>query len=231
CCARGKIRLPLPCAPPAPLRELLTNHDPSNTVAAGFHTNIRAYNNLFAFASIRANWYRNLANGSNGVSTFRVNGTMFHCLATEHAQDQIAQIYFADTQDQLTRRASLRSGLNQDTITILQQVIENHNPFVTTLMTAAETYSDRPFGSVNVVIRAARGMGRRYVQQSYPEAAAMVVESMIDGSTTPHDIVINDRTEGIREISSLHPSYMSLHYVLMFPFGENGWFNGMRYES
>ncbi|KAI9257954.1 hypothetical protein BDA99DRAFT_108653 [Phascolomyces articulosus] len=95
----------------------------------------------------------------------------------------------------------------------------------------SETYGDRPFGSVNVVIRAAREMRRRYDQQSYPEVAAMVVESMIDGSTTPHDIVINGRTSGIREISSLRPSYMLLHYVLMFPFGENGWFNGMRCVS
>ncbi|KAG2216561.1 hypothetical protein INT45_013570 [Circinella minor] len=235
CCTQGKIRLPLPRAPPTPLRELLTNHDESNENASDFHTHIRAYNTLFAFASIRANWDRDLANRRNGVSTFRINGTMYHCLgslrATTHAQAQFAQIYFADTQEQLARRTSLRSRLNPDTIAMLQRVVETHNPFATTLQTASEVYRDRPFGSINVVIRAARELGRRYDQQAYPEVAAIVVESAVDGSIMPHDIIINDRTQGIRQISSLHPSYMPLHYVLLFPYGESGWYNGMRCQT
>ncbi|KAG2221791.1 hypothetical protein INT45_013287 [Circinella minor] len=180
-CTQGKIRLPLPHAPPAPLCELLANHNESNENASDFHTHIRAYNNLFAFASIRANWDRDLANRRNSVSTFRINGTM----------------------------------LNPDTIAMLQRVVETHNPFATTLQTASEVYRDHPFGSINVVIRAARELGRRYDQQAYPEVAAMVVESTVDGSITPHDVIINDRTQGIRQISSLHPSYMPLHYILM----------------
>ena len=101
CCTQGKIHLPLPRAPPEQLRNLLTSHHESDTDAADFHRNIRAYNNLFTFASISANWDHDLATRTRGTSTFRINGTMYHCLGslrvTTHAQAQFAQIYFADT--------------------------------------------------------------------------------------------------------------------------------------
>ena len=100
CCLHGKINLAIPRPPPAELLALLTNRDPSNETSNNFHTNIRAYNSMFAFASIQANYEPQLANGSNGVPTFRVNGTMYHVLgslrAAEHVDARFAQIYFAD---------------------------------------------------------------------------------------------------------------------------------------
>ena len=151
--------------------------------------------------------------------------------ATTHAQAQFAQIYFADTEEQLARRTTFRSGLNSETIAKLQEVVETSNPFAATFKTTSQTYRNRPFGPINVVIRAAREMGRRYDQQAYPEVAAMVVENMVDGSITPHDIVANDHTRGMRKTSSLHPSYIPLRYVLMFPYGENGWHIGMTCQT
>ncbi|KAI9484540.1 hypothetical protein BDB00DRAFT_878740 [Zychaea mexicana] len=114
CCTHGKIRLPLPRAPPAPLYDLLIHYDSTERVAVDFHTNIRAYSNLFAFASIHTNWDYDLASGRNGVSTFQNNGTMYHCLgslrAPETAQAQFAQIYFAE--DRNNRREERRCVLD-----------------------------------------------------------------------------------------------------------------------
>ena len=56
CCTHGKINLPIPRPPPAELLAILTDHNPSNETSALFHTNIRAYNSAFAFASIQANY-------------------------------------------------------------------------------------------------------------------------------------------------------------------------------
>lgn len=55
-CKQGKIRLPLPRAHPEPLVSLLIVHCPSNPVSVDFHTNIRAYNTMFALPSIRASY-------------------------------------------------------------------------------------------------------------------------------------------------------------------------------
>jgi hypothetical protein len=95
-------------------------------------------------------------------------------------------------------------------------------------MNAYEQFGDTSFGCLNVVIKDSRLKGRRYDRQTYPEIAALVVENGTDGPATPHDIVIKDRTDGaLQFVNSLHASYMPLHYVLMFPFGDDGWFLGM----
>ena len=36
-------------------------------------------------------------------------------------------------------------------------------------------------------------------------------------------IILRLRGGGLQRISNLHPSYSSLHYVLLFPHGEDGW--------
>lgn len=170
CCKQGKISLPLPQAPPEPLLSLLTDHRPSNPVAADFHTNIGAYNSLFAFASIRANFDEDLASGRDGVSTFGINGTMYRCIgslrATEPQQAKFAQIYFCDAQEQLARRTSLFSGLNAETVNMIRSVMLQHNPFAREHFSAFEMYGNQPIGSLQVVVRAARVMGRRYNVQS-----------------------------------------------------------------
>ncbi|KAG2217967.1 hypothetical protein INT45_001401 [Circinella minor] len=258
CCTHGKIVLPIPRCPPQQIIGLLTAEDEASD---DLFTNIRAYNNMFAFASIRANFDRNLANRSGGVSTFRINGTIYHdigSLRLEHqapvlqaADEQpaeqehlplqqqqqqqerpkFAQIYFADKEEQLATRETLFSGLRRETISTLQTVIQESNPYARGVMNAHKTYGDRPFGTLQVVIRSVANLGRRYDQQSYPEVAAMIVENTVDGESLPHEIVIRDRQSGLYTISSLHPSYIPLHYVLMFPFGDDEWSPGMQCQS
>ncbi|KAG2217109.1 hypothetical protein INT45_006675, partial [Circinella minor] len=128
-------------------------------------------------------------------------------------------------------RETLFSGLRNETISTLQTVMQESNPYAQGLMNAHETYGDRPFGTLQVVIRSAANLGRRYDQQSYLKVAAMIVENTMDSESSPHEIVIRDRQSGLRTISSLHPSYIPLHYVLMFPFGDDGWSPGMQCQS
>ena len=47
-----------------------------------------------------------------------------------------------------------------------------------------------------------------------------------DGQEIEHqncDIVLQPHEGGIQRISEIHCAYAPLHYVLMFPRGENGW--------
>ncbi|KAL0090583.1 hypothetical protein J3Q64DRAFT_1626500, partial [Phycomyces blakesleeanus] len=87
CCSNRKITVPLPLVPPQALLDFVTNYDQSNQQAENFHTNIRAFNNAFAFASIKANVDKNLASGRNGVFTFCINGTMYHNIGSLRSQD------------------------------------------------------------------------------------------------------------------------------------------------
>jgi hypothetical protein len=163
---------------------------------------------------------------------FCINGTVYHKYGSLRPQipyrQNFSQLYFCDAEDQLITRTSLISHLNPRTIELLQGIVLQHNRFAQEFKTVYEQYGATPFGSLNVVIKDAQAKGRRYDQQTYPEIAAMVVENSVDGSVDPHAIVMRDQMNGLRVISALHASYTPLHYVLMFPFGGEGWFLDMR---
>ncbi|KAI8092585.1 uncharacterized protein BX664DRAFT_90356 [Halteromyces radiatus] len=81
CCSNGKINLPLPTPPPEEMLSMLLGDRTTNETIADFHTNIRSYNTLFAFASTVANVDQSLLwQGSNRPTTFRINGTIYHCI-------------------------------------------------------------------------------------------------------------------------------------------------------
>ncbi|KAL0083779.1 hypothetical protein J3Q64DRAFT_1641866, partial [Phycomyces blakesleeanus] len=105
--------------------------------AEKFYTNIRAFNNAFAFALIKANVDENLASRRNDVFTFCVNGTMYHNIGSLRSQDPttagFSQISFWNTNKQLARRSTLFSGLNPSTIKTIQNSINLCNPYAHTL--------------------------------------------------------------------------------------------------
>ncbi|SAL95952.1 hypothetical protein [Absidia glauca] len=254
CCIKGKIKIPLPRPPPEPLLTWVLDHS-SEPVANDFHKHIRAYNTIFAFASIvvqevsedtapgPSRIQDRPSNGSSGPrpstgassttranDTFRINGTIHHrigSLRPSSGPPAFAQVYFYDLQEQLQHRTSLISHLRPDTIEILQRLITINNPYASRFQTLFQQYGSEPIGTLQLSIRSGRQLGRRYDAQTYPEVSAMVTEETMDGAFSPHDIVVREHSTGTKIISSLNPSYMPLHYVLMYPFGEDGWSPGM----
>jgi hypothetical protein len=54
----------------------------------------------------------------------------------------------------------------------------------------------------------------------------------VDGDNTQLsqcDIMLQNRVGGLQIISDLHPAYVLLYYVLLFPYGENGWHPALTY--
>jgi hypothetical protein len=65
---------------------------------------------------------------------------------------------------------------------------------------------------------------RRYNLPTVNDEVAAIIPG--DGSeewSDHRDIVLRLNGGGLKHISHLHPSYASLHYVLLFPNGEDGW--------
>jgi len=46
-----------------------------------------------------------------------------------------------------------------------------------------------------------------------------------------HDIVLQNCAGGLQIINDLHPAYVPLYYVLLFPYGENGWHPTLKLRS
>jgi hypothetical protein len=55
------------------------------------------------------------------------------------------------------------------------------------------------------------------------EVTAIIPGDGSEERSDHRDIILRLRGGGLRRISQLHPSYSSLHYVLLFPHGEDGW--------
>ena len=65
---------------------------------------------------------------------------------------------------------------------------------------------------------------RRYnLPTANDEVAAIIPGDGSEEHSNHHDIVLRLRGGGLQRISNLHPSYSTLHYVLLFPHGEDGW--------
>ena len=130
CCHQGVVPLELmKVSVPRFLKQLLLSQSKE---AKEFRKNIRRYNNLFAFTSMKANLDKQLASQRNGIYTFRISGVLTHYLprnayANPNKKPKFAQIYFYDKDFQLRERISCFQNLNEDLIKGLQNMIHARN--------------------------------------------------------------------------------------------------------
>jgi hypothetical protein len=55
------------------------------------------------------------------------------------------------------------------------------------------------------------------------EVGVIIVEDGNDGSSNERDIIMKAKDGQLRRISTLHPSYLPLHYIFFFFNGWDGW--------
>jgi hypothetical protein len=64
---------------------------------------------------------------------------------------------------------------------------------------------------------------RRYNLPTVDEVAAIIPGTGEEDVDCNRDIVLRYKHGGLRNITYLHPLYAPLHYVLLFPNGDQGW--------
>jgi hypothetical protein len=111
---------------------------------------------------------------------------------------------------------------------IIQQVLDQSHPYIPLYRQAFEIMRDKPpeeHHNVAIRLRAERDQDlRRYNLPTANNEVAVIIPG--DGSeerSDHRDIVLRLKGGGLRRISHLNPSYSTLHYVLLFPRGEDGW--------
>src|SRR6266498_5383040 len=115
-------------------------------------------------------------------------------------------------------------GLDPMILGELQQMLHNINPYVNQFRQAGNLLKDNPSLNLKLIITNNRTKDpRRYNTPNASEVAAIMVG---DGQEMEHqkrDIVLQPYEGDIQRISEIHCAYAPLHYVLMFPRGEDGW--------
>jgi len=229
CCLTGQINLP---PFPAPPLELLHLFDGTSPHTPEFKTNIRRYNAAFAFTSLGAKIDHSVLTGT-GPYSFRISGELHHQASAllpppDHAPSY-AQLYIHDPNQQLDyRQANNDNALSRPLMTIIQGALHQSHPYVELYKQAYQIIREKPAEEQqNVVIRlrAERNQDlRRYnLPTANNEVAAIIPGDGSEQYSDHRDIILRLRQGGLRRISHLNPSYSSLHYVLLFPNGEDGW--------
>ena len=230
CCKNGKIKLPLLKETPAVLNNLLSYYGgPESTY---YRKNIRIFNSMLAFTSFGAN-IDSSTSDSNGPHIFKISGQVHHLLGSllpvDNNPPRFAQLYIYDTENEIQNRMSTFSFeepskiMTEKIIENLIKMLDETNALVKLFRTIRDRYKER-----NIPLIKLRLIGRRNSDSSqYDLPTSNDIGGLIVGDIGEYekgrDIIIESRSNNLQRITKLHPSYMSLQYPLLFPYGEDGY--------
>jgi hypothetical protein len=173
----------------------------------------------------------------SGVYTFRVNGFICHkagsLLPNDNEPPHFGQIYFYGPEDQLKYRLNIFKFLSTNLLNEIRVMLYQSNPYVKIYDQASDYAKINPDTNFQLRIFTDLNSHKRYRPPTVEEVAAIVVGPDNDKIKTNRDILLYRKNEDInspyklQRISDNHSAYDSLHYVLMHPFGQNGWSYGL----
>ncbi|KAF7841548.1 uncharacterized protein G2W53_003846 [Senna tora] len=150
-------------------------------------------------------------------------------LPIEGKQPKFAQLYIYDTENEIKKRMSaIRSSeevkdFDQDVVRNLKEMFDQYNPIVKAFKMASEKFKDQNFKDLKLrLIRNRDKDGRIYNLPTTTEVTALIVED-IDMTFGDRDIIVETQSGLLQCISELHPSYIPMHYRILFPYAEDGY--------
>ncbi|OAD66801.1 hypothetical protein PHYBLDRAFT_70206 [Phycomyces blakesleeanus NRRL 1555(-)] len=226
CCNKGKHVLPQIVLTPTGIAELL-NYRTRN--GKKFLENIRSYNSTMSFTSLGAKIDTSVGNNINGAYNFRIHRTICHRIGSilpvtesDITHLKFAQIYIYDSAAQIDQRQYHSPQLERSVLEKIQPILMETNPFVH-LFRTMDQISQEKGQSIDLTLRLVAEGPRDQRRYNAPTASEIAVLIMNNEEGTSRDIVLHTRANFQQNINEYHRSYDALHYVLLFPHGEDGW--------
>ena len=229
CCNSGQVRLPPIREPPEALRALFVADDAQ---AREFRDHIRQYNMSLAFTSLGVS--EDTRVNRRGPWVFRILGQLSHysgaLVPDANEAPRYAQLYLYDPQIACEQRMIRNPNLRPTTMRLLQDLLTQSHRYAPLYKQAYEILeAEENAPNVKVALRVMTNTDRRRYNLPTVDEVAMI---MPDGPDRDHrDIVLHLRRPEdfpLLRINEGHPAYTPLHYVLLFPYGDNGWHEGLR---
>jgi Helitron helicase-like domain at N-terminus len=234
CCAKGKIKLPPLRIPPMPLYNLFTGDDHE---AKEFRANIVQYNASLAFTSLGVKVDHSIL--GQGPPVFRIHGELRHLsgslLPEESVSPSYSQLYIFDLQEAFRYRIIRNDNLSLHTMQILQQVMSEYNAYTPIYRHAYEVLQMYNAPDYTVKLCVVPGHDPRRYNLPTADEVGVILPDNNDFQGDYRDIIIHLRPQHYRtndnvqhlqldRINEGHTAYAPLHYVLLFPYGEPGWY-------
>jgi len=137
------------------------------------------------------------------------------------------QIYILDTAEQLNVRRTNNNNLDPVVIDNLQTMLLDSYPYIGQYRHAYELIKEKPADEQQeVTIRLHVNLQQDQRTHNLPtaeEIAVIIPKKGVYHALDNRYMVLRARGGRLECISQNSPSYAALHYVLLFPKGENGW--------
>ena len=226
-CLQEQIQLPSLQPLTRILHNYLTRDDYS---LREFHNNIQQYNTAFAMTSVGVK-IDNSVTRQSGPYCFKIQGELHHLtgalLSHSDHSPTYAQIYILDTAEQLNIRRLNNRNLDPVVMDDLQTMLLDSHPYIGHYHYAYELIREKPVEEQKEIsIRLHVNLQQDQRTHNLPtaeEIAVIIPEEGMDHAIDNRDVVLRARGGRLEYISQNSPSYAALHYVLLFPKGENGW--------
>ncbi|VAH01467.1 unnamed protein product [Triticum turgidum subsp. durum] len=167
---------------------------------------------------------------------FRLNGQNYHQIGTLLPKDsgdngctpKFAQLYIYDTENEVKNRMQAstskerKTQLDEGIVSRLLEMLDENNELVKSFRMARDRYQESDLENVRLRLIGKRSSdGRQYNLPTASEIAALIVGEQT-GENVGRDIIVENKDKQLQRISELHPSFMSMQYPLLFPYGEDG---------
>lgn len=109
--------------------------------------------------------------------------------------------------------------------------MDENNILVKSFRMAREKLQENGTSEIKLRLIGKRGQdARRYNISSVSEVATFVVGDF-DESMSNRDIIVETQSGTLQRINELHASYLALQYPLLFPYGEDGYREGIPFSE
>jgi hypothetical protein len=233
CCKKGNVVLPLIRKPPLYLSYLFTGDDP---LCRAFRTNIRAYNCAFAFTSVK--YKKDIRiDFSRGIQCFQIHSELFHFQGplqpAPHTKPSFIQLFFYDPLFATNIRATNFPYLDRTVLLQLTDILTDCNPFITVYKTARKYLASQQTDfrvlfnpQMHLILESDADRCCENLPTSN-EVTALIPDEYTD--TSRRNLVLTVRKAGrkrpqIHTVNVIYVVYIPLYYVLLFPYGDPGWY-------
>ncbi|CAN1326876.1 ATP-dependent DNA helicase PIF1 [Linum perenne] len=235
CCRDGMVEVPLLEQTP-PLLDHLLSPD-GDELSRHYQKHIRSYNAAFSWTSFGAKLNPHLLH-SRGPYSLVLCGENYHymgsILPVEGARPRYSQLYVFDpaseVEDRLSNVSSTTRTLNAQLMSDLQDMLDEHNVLTQSFRRVRDALRQPNSESLRLRISGTRVPNdRRYELPSGTDLAGLIPGDF-EPDHEERDIIVNNRSTGLTRITSLNPLFDSLHFPLLFPYGNDGFHELIRYN-
>lgn len=238
CCRGGSVHLAPYKPPPEPLLSLLTGQNPA--LSAHFFDNIRRYNSMFTMRSMGVNIIGSINDGG-GPYVFKISGQLCHWIGSliprDGAKPEYCQLYIFYTENEVQNKMEvpcISGGFkpNENVISSLMRMFDDHNPIVQVFRTARDRLSDQSEDRYYVKLFVVPNQhGGVYSAPVASEVVGLVVVNDLGTTNEGRDLIIQDKASHLQRIKESHCKFMAMQYPLLFPYGEDGFHKDLRYRQ